>query len=130
MLVVVVLALSAYRFTQSMAAEYRVADGLERTAQAQAFARSAIDYSMVMLSNPQNFSTMVMYNPYDNSAIFQHIIVQPNDKPRFQAPSTSSLRSASTPRKAARLAIPLAPSTNIARSTSTHFSLSTAAAPR
>ncbi|HEV8060327.1 MAG TPA: type II secretion system protein GspK [Gemmataceae bacterium] len=84
LLVVVVLALSAYRFTQSMAAEYRVADGLERTAQARAFARSAIDYSMVMLSNPQNFSSVLMNNPFDNSAVFQHIIVQANDKPHFQ----------------------------------------------
>ncbi len=84
LLVVVVLALSAYRFTQSMTAEYRVADGLERTAQARAFARSAIDYSMVMLSNPQNFSNVLMNNPFDNSAVFQHIIVQANDKPHFQ----------------------------------------------
>jgi type II secretory pathway component PulK len=84
LLVVVVLALAAYQFSESMAAEYAASDSYARVGQARAIAKSAIDYSMVMLSNPDTFASTLGGNPIDNPTAFQHIIVQDSDKPRFR----------------------------------------------
>jgi type II secretory pathway component PulK len=84
LLVVVVLALAAYQFSESMAAEYAASDSFARVGQARAVAKSAIDYAMVMLSNPDTFSSTLGGNPIDNQTAFQHIVVQNSDKPRFR----------------------------------------------
>jgi type II secretory pathway component PulK len=80
LLVVVVLALSAYQFSRSMTAEYGAASAFDRTGKARMLARSSAEYAMVMLSDPNNFQTTLGSNPYDNTAAFQGIVVQPSDK--------------------------------------------------
>ena len=81
LMVVVVLALAAYQFSSSMTAEYAASDKFHRVGQARALAKSGIDYSMVLLSNPTNFSSTLSNNPYDNTPAFQNITVQSDDNP-------------------------------------------------
>src|SRR5579871_1343923 len=56
LLVVVALSLSAYRYSDAMSAEYRLADSAVRVIQAQALADSGISYAAALLSNPSTFS--------------------------------------------------------------------------
>jgi type II secretory pathway component PulK len=84
LLVVVVLALAAYQFSASMTAEYAASDKFHRAGQARSLAKSGIDYSMVLLSNPTNFSGTLNNNPYDNAPAFQNITVQSDDNPHNQ----------------------------------------------
>ena len=79
LMVVVVLALAAYQFSASMTAEYAASDKFHRAGQARSLAKSGIDYSMVLLANPTNFSGTLNNNPYDNTAVFQNITVQADD---------------------------------------------------
>jgi type II secretory pathway component PulK len=84
LVVVVVLTLAAYQFSDLMVAEYKAADSYTRSIQARAMARSGIYYAAAALSTTDNITNVLGGNPYDNSQVFQGILVQPNDNPRFQ----------------------------------------------
>lgn len=84
LIVVVVLTLAAYQFAELMTAEYRAADSTARLGQARALANSGINYAAALLSDPASFTGTLNSNPFDNATVFQDVIVQANDKPRFQ----------------------------------------------
>lgn len=84
LVVVVLLTLAAYQYSEFMMAEYRAADSYTRSAQARALADSGVHYTAALLSNPDSFTNTLNSNPYDNSQAFQGIIVHPSDSPRFQ----------------------------------------------
>lgn len=76
LVVVVLLSLAAYQYSDLMVAEAQVTDNVHRNAQTRAFAESGIYYTAALLSNQQNFTTVLNGNPYNNTQVFQNIAVQ------------------------------------------------------
>jgi type II secretory pathway component PulK len=84
LVIVVMLALAAYQFSELMLAEAKAADSANRTAQARAMALSGIHYSAALLSNSDSLANTLNSNPWDNTAAFQGILVQDNDQTHFR----------------------------------------------
>lgn len=84
LVVVVLLTLAAYQYAELVTAEYRAADSYARSSQARAFAASGVHYVAAIVGNSTNFTSVLNGNPYDNSSVFQGIVVAPSDTPRFQ----------------------------------------------
>jgi len=81
LIVVVVLSLAAYRFTDGMTSEYVVAARSSEAAQTKAFAASGVHYAMGLLADPNAMSGTLNYNPYDNQSAFAGISLgDPNGK--------------------------------------------------
>lgn len=79
LIVVVVLALVAYRFTDSMTAEYRASSRASDEAQARAAAASGLHYAAAVLSDRATFASELEGNPFDNPAIFEQFEVEASD---------------------------------------------------
>jgi type II secretory pathway component PulK len=84
LVVVTILALAAYQYSDLMTTEYRAADNTVRATQATAFAQSGVQYVAALLSNSDNFTGILQSNPYDNPSVFQDVLIQPHDIPAFQ----------------------------------------------
>ncbi len=80
LIVVTVLALAAYRFTDAMTSEYTVAARSAEAAQTKAFAASGVHYAMGVLADPSTFSGTLNSNPYDNPGAFSAQTVGPGTK--------------------------------------------------
>lgn len=102
LIVVTLLSLAAYHYSDLMLTEYRSADNAQRTAQARALAESAVHYAAALLSDPANYQGRLNNNPFDNPAVFQDIPVEGQDQPvgRF-----SIIASAASPSSNASQAI-------------------------
>jgi type II secretory pathway component PulK len=79
LVVVTLLALAAYEFSDLMLAEYRAAVSYRRAVQARAAAESGINYAAALLSDPGSFQNVLGGNPYNNPGAFQDILVQDDD---------------------------------------------------
>src|SRR5262249_26684689 len=77
LVVVVLLTLAAYQFSELMLAEYKAADSYTRSAQARALAESGVHYAAALLSNPDSLMNVLGGNPYDNAQRFQGVLVPP-----------------------------------------------------
>src|SRR5262245_29462367 len=77
LVVVVLLSLAAYRYSDWMGAEYRGAHAANNQAQAQALADSGVHYVMALLAG--NTADTMGGNPWDNTAVFQNIAVTGGD---------------------------------------------------
>ncbi len=75
LMVVVVLSLAAYRFTDSMTSEYTVAVRTSEAAQVKAFAASGVHYAAGMLADPSTMANTLSYNPFDNETSFSNVSV-------------------------------------------------------
>ncbi len=75
LIVIVVLALVAYRFTESMTAEYRAGVRTTDDAQAKFAAVSGLHYAAAVLSDRNTFYGELGGNPYDNTDIFLDVMV-------------------------------------------------------
>jgi DNA uptake protein ComE-like DNA-binding protein len=84
LIVVVVLSLAAYRFTDLMTAEYRAAARSQDAAQARHAARSGVHYAAAMLSDPGILYGELGGDPYSDGA-FAPQTVRPGDVPRTEA---------------------------------------------
>ncbi len=84
LIVVVVLSLAAYRFTDLMTAEYRAAARSQDAAQARLAARSGIYYAAAMLSDPAILGGELGGNPYADGS-FTPQTVRSGDHPRQEA---------------------------------------------
>lgn len=84
LIVVVVMTLAAYQYSEWVMAEFKAADSYTRTAQARAMALSGIHYAAATLSNTDSYANLLGNNPFDNPQVFQNIIVQQSETPRFQ----------------------------------------------
>lgn len=71
LVVITLLSLAGYQYSEMMLAEYKVAEFAHRNMQAECFAKAGVHYAMAMLSNPDNFYNTLGGNPYDNPALFQ-----------------------------------------------------------
>ncbi len=81
-MVIVLLTLAAYQFSEMMMAEYRAADSFARSAQARAFAESGVNYVAAALSNPETFTNVLGGNALDNTEAFLNVPVGPADARR------------------------------------------------
>jgi type II secretory pathway component PulK len=88
LVVVVLLSLAAYQFSELMMAEYKATDSYVRSAQAKAYADSGVHYLAAALSNPSTLAGTLNNNPYNNPGAFQGIIVDPNAKTRMRGKFT------------------------------------------
>ena len=77
LIVVVVLSLVAYRFTESMTAEYRAAVRTGDDAQARLAAVSGVHYAAAMLADPNTFYSDLGGNPFDNAGAFFERVESP-----------------------------------------------------
>jgi type II secretory pathway component PulK len=84
LVVIVILSLSAYRYSDMMSAAYKSADTDLRASQAKAFADSGIQYAAAILSNPDSVTNFLQGNLYDNPGSFRGLVIQANDVPRWQ----------------------------------------------
>ncbi len=75
LIVVVVLSLVAYRFTESMTAEYRASARAADDAQAKAAAASGLHYAAAVLADRETFDGELDGNPFDNPTIFEQFEV-------------------------------------------------------
>lgn len=76
LIVIVVLSLVAYRFTDSMTSEYTSSTRAADAAQAKLAAVSGLHYAAAVLSDRNTFNTELNGNPYDNPDIFEQFQVQ------------------------------------------------------
>jgi type II secretory pathway component PulK len=76
LIVTVVLALSAYLFSDAMVGEANATKSYTRAVQARALADSGIDYAAAILSNPDLFTNTLGGNPFSNAQVFQGITIQ------------------------------------------------------
>src|SRR2546423_6640746 len=79
LVVLVLLSLAAYNYSDLMVAEYKASDHYHKQAQARAFADSGIHYAMAMLASPDNVASMLNNNPYDNASVFRNHAVGSGD---------------------------------------------------
>src|SRR6187200_1832419 len=84
LLVVVLLSLAAYNYSEVMLSEYKAADSATRALQARANAASGIHFAAAALANKDFFSGTLNGNPFDNEGSFRNIAVGTADAPRFQ----------------------------------------------
>ncbi len=82
LLIVVVLSLAAYQYSEWITAENRAASGYQHAIQTRALADSGVNYAAVMLSNSDAFTNTLDGNPFDNSAVFQNVVVLDNGSGR------------------------------------------------
>jgi type II secretory pathway component PulK len=79
LIVVVLLSLAAYQYSELMMAQYRATDSYSRSSQATALAKSGVHYVAATLSDPDTFTNTLNSNPWDNPTAFQDILVSDND---------------------------------------------------
>jgi type II secretory pathway component PulK len=72
LVVLVLLSLAAYRYSESMVSEYAAAAYDHKLAQARAYADSGIHYAMAVLANPDNITNLLNSNPYDDMTVFRN----------------------------------------------------------
>jgi type II secretory pathway component PulK len=89
LVVVSLLALAAYQYSEMMTSEYKAADSLARAAQARAAAASGVYYTAAMLADKDTFTGTLGGNPYDNSGTFQNITL--GDDVNGRAPARFSV---------------------------------------
>jgi hypothetical protein len=82
LVVVSVLALAAYQYSELMNAETRAAAGSTRAAQTRRAAESGVHYVAALLSDPTYLSDTLSDNPYDNPTYFKDVLVQDSDNPK------------------------------------------------
>jgi hypothetical protein len=82
LVVVSVLALAAYQYSDLMQAESRAAYGSTRAAQTRRAAESGVHYVAAVLADANFVSDKLDGNPFDNPTYFKDILVQDGDDPK------------------------------------------------
>jgi type II secretory pathway component PulK len=75
LVVVVVLTLAAYQYSEYMQAEYQAANSHSRLQQSKALALSGVSATAVRLSNTDYLTNTLNGNPYSNTELFQDVMV-------------------------------------------------------
>lgn len=79
LVVVTVLSLAAYQYSDLMTAEYRASDYAHRHVQARALADSGLHYAAALLASPDAVSGQLNGNPWNNPSAFRDVSV-PGDE--------------------------------------------------
>ncbi len=85
LVVVVMLTLAAYQYSELMMAEYKAATSYQRAAQARALADSGVNYAAMLLSDKNAFANVLLSNPYDNPDVFREVRVSTTSRSNLQA---------------------------------------------
>lgn len=81
LVVLVLLSLAAWQYTDLMTAEYQAAGNSHRAAQLKALAESGVHYTAALLSNPGLWESELNRNPFHNPTAFRkHPITGPDGK--------------------------------------------------
>ena len=75
LLIVVVLSLAAYQYSEWMTDEYRATDGFARSVQTKALADSGVNYVAALVGNADAMTNTLNGNPYDNPQAFRGVTV-------------------------------------------------------
>ena len=75
LMVVVLMTLAAYQYSELMMAEYKATVSYTRATQARVSAESGVNYAAVLLSDPNAFANQLGSNPFNNPTVFQNIAV-------------------------------------------------------
>src|SRR5262245_17963706 len=75
LVVVTLLTLAAYQYSELMMGEYKAATSFVRAAQARAAAESGVSYAAMLLSDPNALAETLGGNPYDNRDRFASVAV-------------------------------------------------------
>jgi type II secretory pathway component PulK len=75
LVVIVLLTLAAYQFSELMMAEYHASVSYAKTLQTKALADSGINYTAAALADPNAFANLISSNPFDNPGAFQDVAV-------------------------------------------------------
>lgn len=78
LVVVVLLSLAGYQYSDLMMAEYKVSENAHRSAQSLALANSGIHYAAALLSFDDNYGTLAG-NPFNNPDVFRGKLVLDNN---------------------------------------------------
>src|SRR4051794_32333457 len=84
LVVITLLALAAYQYSELMTSEYNAVETASRATQARALANSGVHYAAAVLADKNSFEGVLNGNPYNNAGAFQDQLVAPSDTPRFQ----------------------------------------------
>ncbi len=76
LVVVVILSLAAYQYSDMMTSEYRAAVTFTRKAQARCFAESGVHYAAAVLSDPSTLANTLGGNPYSNDLFHGYLVQQ------------------------------------------------------
>lgn len=71
LIVLVLLSLVAYNYSDLMTEEYKGSDNFHKAAQVRAFADSGIHFALAALSDPDTVNGLLGGNPYDNPSVFR-----------------------------------------------------------
>ena len=83
LIVVVVLSLAAYRYSDMMMSEFRATDRIYKNVEAKALADSGIQYTIALLSDKKALTGTLANNPYDNESAFKDHKISEDAKGRF-----------------------------------------------
>src|SRR5262249_41661005 len=76
LMVIVILSLAAYQYSDMMMAEYRASTNALKAVQARALAESGVHYVAALLSNPDTITNVLNGNLFHNPSAFQDQLVQ------------------------------------------------------
>lgn len=82
LIVIVVLSLSAYHFTEAMTAEFNAAQRATQAQQARVYALSGLHYAAAVLTDLDAYFNRLGGNPFDNPDAFNNVVVYPGNSPR------------------------------------------------
>jgi type II secretory pathway component PulK len=80
LVVVAMLSLAAYQYSEMITSELRAADSSVNSAQARALAYSGIYYAAAVLSDQNSYQGILNSNPWDSQSAFQGVLVYTDPK--------------------------------------------------
>jgi type II secretory pathway component PulK len=83
LIVIVVLTLAAYRYSDMMMSEFRASDRILKNVEARTIADSGIQYTMALLADKSALTSTLGDNPYDNEGVFKDHKFSDDTRGRF-----------------------------------------------
>src|SRR5262249_361224 len=84
LVVVVLLTLAAYQFSEFATAEYRPAETSAGASQALCRGDSGVHFAAAALATRDTLASTLQNNPFNNPAVFQDVVVRSDDNPYLQ----------------------------------------------
>jgi type II secretory pathway component PulK len=90
LIVIVVLSLAAYKYSELMSFELRATNRILKTSQVKALAESGVHYAAALLATPDSITQNVSGNPFNNQAMFYAVQLQNTDSSGSSSSSTNN----------------------------------------
>jgi type II secretory pathway component PulK len=85
LITIVLLSLAAFQYSEYMMAEHTAVHSYTRMAQARALCDSGVHFVAAMLSDPDAYANTLNSNPWNNSGVFQDVLVHDDSVDRFRS---------------------------------------------